>query len=81
MQLSGRSEQSPPCTESVSLGCDVRPSEWPLLVSDTLLLMHRGQRTPATITVTTLTSDFIAKVRPYQPIEYDKFLQDIRVTF
>ncbi|KAF2347840.1 BRCA1-associated 2, partial [Trinorchestia longiramus] len=36
-------------------------SEWPLLVSDTLLAIHRGQRKPTTITVTSLDASFIEK--------------------
>lgn len=46
---------------NVNCGVEERPDEWPLLVSDTLLAMNRGQRRPTEITVTTLTAPFIAK--------------------
>ena len=60
--FSGRCEPLPPYPDAVPLGCEVCPNDWPLLVTDTLLSMHRGQRMPGSITVTTLTSEFIIKV-------------------
>uniref|UniRef100_A0A6A7G106 BRCA1-associated protein-like n=3 Tax=Hirondellea gigas TaxID=1518452 RepID=A0A6A7G106_9CRUS len=62
IQYQARSE--PPSSKGrASSDCDVevQPSEWPLLVSDTLLAMHRGQRHPAQITITTLNTAFIEK--------------------
>ncbi|XP_063858863.1 BRCA1-associated protein-like isoform X3 [Scylla paramamosain] len=40
---------------------EASPSEWPFLVTDTLLSMHRGRREPVQLTVTTLDENLIAK--------------------
>lgn len=45
-----------------TLDREVSPSAWPVLVSDRLLAIHRGQREPATITVITLEQENIEKV-------------------
>ncbi|MPC22299.1 BRCA1-associated protein [Portunus trituberculatus] len=37
------------------------PSEWPLLVTDTLLSIHRGRREPVQLIVTTLDENLIAE--------------------
>lgn len=40
---------------------EASPSEWPLLVTDTLLSIHRGRREPVQLTVTTLDDHLIAE--------------------
>ncbi|XP_050716995.1 BRCA1-associated protein-like isoform X1 [Eriocheir sinensis] len=44
---------------------EASPSEWPLLVTDTLLSIHRGRREPVQLTVTTLDDHLIAEVVYY----------------
>lgn len=40
---------------------EASPSDWPVLVSDRLLAIHRGQREPSTITVISLDEQAVNK--------------------
>ncbi|XP_042886003.1 BRCA1-associated protein-like [Penaeus japonicus] len=51
--------QAPKRTKDSGLDREASPSEWPLLVTDTLLSIHRGRREPTQVTVTTLEEKHI----------------------
>lgn len=57
-------EYQAPGTGNRPAGLDreASPSDWPLLVTDTLLSIHRGRREPTRLTITTLEEEHILKV-------------------
>ncbi|KAK3856559.1 hypothetical protein Pcinc_037118 [Petrolisthes cinctipes] len=72
--------QAPKFHSSSGSDREASPSEWPLLVTDTLLSIHRGRREPTKITVTTLEEQHLLEGiaegnREDNPLECDKVTQ------
>lgn len=64
------------CNSHCASDREASPSEWPPLVTDTLLSIHRGRREPTQITVTTLEEEHIIEAITISSSKEENFDMD-----